>query len=179
MPVLGGPDRTVITATRSGNERNFARFGQYLAAALGDPAADQDQDGRTSLLEWFVAASSGTTAFYLEEGRIQTEHALIDDNGDGKGTPAAWFRGLRATTKSKDNTPLDGSRSLQTTLVPDAVTRQMSPDQLTERTKLEKDLNALREKKSALSGDDYYGQLEVLLRQLAEVYQEPPAAPGP
>ena len=24
-----------------------------------------------------------------------TEHALIDDNGDGQGTPADWFQGIR------------------------------------------------------------------------------------
>ena len=67
MPVLSGPGRTVITATRSGNERNFARFGEFFAASLDDPAADYDQDGQFCLLEWFLRAGSRTTEFYLSE----------------------------------------------------------------------------------------------------------------
>ncbi len=172
MPVLAGPNRTIITATRSGNERNYARFGESLAASLEDPAADYDQDGQTSLLEWFLRASSRTTEFYLAEGRILTEHALIDDNGDGKGTPAAWFRGLRATTKAKDNTPLDGSRAHRRTLLPDPSTRQMNAAQLAEREKLEGEINALREKKPSLPEDGYYRLLEVLLRRLGVIYEE-------
>ena len=173
MPVLAGPDRTIITATRSGNERNYARFGESLAASLDDPAADYDQDGHPSLLEWFLRANSRTTEFYLTEGRIQTEHALIDDNGDGKGTPAAWFRGLRATTKSRDNTPLDGSRAHQRSLAPDPGSQQMTAAQLTARDQLEAEIDALRGHKTALPEDDYFRRLEALLRRLAEVYAAP------
>ena len=173
IPVLGGPNRTIITATRSGNERNYARFGDLLAASLEDAAADYDQDGQTSLLEWFLRANSRTTEFYLAEGRIQTEHALIEDNGDGKGTPAAWFRGLRATTKSKDNTPLDGSRTRQRSLAPDAASHELTAAQLAGRDKLEAEITSLRERKFVLSEDDYYGQLEGLLRQLASFYRSP------
>jgi hypothetical protein len=170
MPVLAGPNRTTITATRSGNERNFARFGKYLADSLDDPAADYDQDGRLSLLEWFLRAGSRTTEFYLAEGRIPTEHALIDDNGDGKGTPAEWFRGLRATTKTKDKTPLDGTRAHQRSLAPDPSSQKMTVEQLAERDKIEVEINALREKKGSLAEDGYYRLLEGLLRQLAALY---------
>ena len=170
IPVLAGPNRTIITATRSGNERNYARFGQFLAASLDDPAADYDQDGRVSLLEWFLRAGSRTGEFYLAEGRIQTEHALIDDNGDGKGTPVEWFRGLRATTKTKDKTPLDGTRAHQRSLAPDPSSQKMTPEQLTERDKLEAEINALREKKSTLPEEEYYQQLETLFRKLAALY---------
>ncbi len=173
IPVLAGPNRTIITATRSGNERNYARFGQYLAASLDDPAADYDQDGRVSLLEWFLRASSRTAEFYLAEGRILTEHALIDDNGDGKGTPAEWFRGLRATTKAKDKTPVDGARAHQRSLAPDPGSLTMTPDQLAEREKLEAEINGLREKKNTLPVDDYYQKLEGLFRRLAELYAAP------
>lgn len=172
MPVLAGPNRTIITATRSGNERNFARFGQSLAASLDDPAADYDQDGRLSLLEWFLRASSRTTEFYLAEGRILTEHALIDDNGDGKGTPAEWFRGLRATTKTKDKTPVDGTRAHQRSLSPDPSSQTMTLEQLAERDKIEAEINALREKKRGLAEEEYYRLLEPLLRQLAGLYDK-------
>ena len=167
IPVLAAPNRTIITATRSGNERNYARFGDSLAASLEDAAADYDQDGQTSLMEWFLRAHSRTTEFYLAEGRIQTEHAMIEDNGDGKGTPAAWFRGLRATTKSKDGTLLDGARSQQHSLVPDAASQTMTAVQLAERDRLEAEINALREKKGSLPEDEYYHQLETRFRKLA------------
>jgi hypothetical protein len=173
IPVLAGPNRTIITATRSGNERNYAHFGQYLAASLDDTAADYDQDGRISLLEWFLRASSRTAEFYLAEGRILTEHALIDDNGDGKGTPAEWFRGLRATTKAKDKTPVDGARAHQRSLAPDPGSLTMTAAQLAGREKLEAEINGLREKKNTLPVDEYYQKLEDLFRRLADLYAAP------
>jgi hypothetical protein len=80
---LSAPDRVVVTATKSGFEHNYARFGQYLAGAIADPQADLDKDGQTSLLEAFLTASGRVGEFYSTAGRLVTEHALIDDNGDG------------------------------------------------------------------------------------------------
>lgn len=57
LKALSGPDRVIVTATKSGSESNFARFGGYFAAAIGDPAADFDKDGQTSVLEAWLAAS--------------------------------------------------------------------------------------------------------------------------
>ena len=88
---LSGTNRVIITATRSGSEVNATRFGGYLAKAIADPSADLDKDGQTSLLEAFLLASRQTQQFYKEAGRLATEHALLDDNGDGLGTPADWF----------------------------------------------------------------------------------------
>ncbi len=173
MAPLAGAGRVIITATRSGSERNYARFGDNFAAALADPAADYDQDGQVSLLETFLRAASRTTEFYQSDGRLVTEHALIDDNGDGKGTPASWFRGLRATTKSRDNTPLDGARAHRHTLTPDPATAQLSPEQLARRDEIEAAITALRERKATLKEDEYYRQLEALLRQLASVFEKP------
>jgi hypothetical protein len=171
IPALAGPDRIVITATRSGNEKNFARFGQYLAASLEDAAADYDQDGHLTLLEWFLRANSRTTEFYLAEGRIQTEHALIDDNGDGKGTPAEWFRGLRAVSKAKDNSPLDGPRAQQHSLLPDPAGAGLTAEQLDAREALEAQINALRDRKATLGEEEYYQRLEELFRKLAAVME--------
>src|SRR6185312_4862800 len=61
---LSGQDRVVITATKSGSEQNFARFGEYLAEAIADPRADLDKDGQVSLLEAFLVASNRTAEFY-------------------------------------------------------------------------------------------------------------------
>ncbi len=50
---LSGPNRVVITATKSGAERNYSRFGDFFSQALGDAAADLDHDRSVSVLEAF------------------------------------------------------------------------------------------------------------------------------
>ena len=84
---LSATNRVIIAATRSGYEQNYARFGEYISSAVADPQADLDKDGQTSLLEAFLMASRRVAEFYNTEGRLATEHALLDDNGDGLGTP--------------------------------------------------------------------------------------------
>src|SRR5213076_1421481 len=85
IKALSGPDRVIVTATRSGDEQNATRFGGFLADAVSDPLADLDKDGQTSLLEAFLVAAKRVDASYTEAGLLATEHALLDDNGDGLG----------------------------------------------------------------------------------------------
>src|SRR5256885_2838954 len=63
LKTLSGTNRVIITATRSGNELNFTRFGQYFAKALADPESDLDKDGQVSLLEAFLTASRRVADF--------------------------------------------------------------------------------------------------------------------
>ena len=168
---LAAPGRVVITATRSGSENNYARFGGYLAESIADPAADLDKDGETSLLEAWLVASRKTADFYKEEGRIATEHSLLEDNGDGLGTPADWFRGVRAVKKAKDGTAPDGLRAAQIHLVHSAAERALTTAQRAERAALERDLAALRERKSVMKEDDYFRELEALMLKLARIYR--------
>src|SRR5690606_22431094 len=48
---LSGENRVIVTATRSGIEQNYARFGEYLSQTIGDPRWDIDHDGEVSVLE--------------------------------------------------------------------------------------------------------------------------------
>ncbi len=98
---LSGENRVVVTATRSGHEQNFSRLGQYLAEAIADRRADLDKDGQVSLLEAFLTASGRVQDHYRTRSQLATEHALLDDNGDRLGTPADWFRGVRATKRAR------------------------------------------------------------------------------
>ncbi|HEY7118956.1 MAG TPA: hypothetical protein VH475_20365 [Tepidisphaeraceae bacterium] len=168
---LAAQNRIVITATQSGHEVQYARFGDYLSAAITDPAADLDKDGQTSLLEAYLAASHGVEEFYKQEGRLATEHALLDDNGDGRGTPAAWFQGIRATRAAKDGAPLDGARAHQWHLVKSAAELAMTPQARAKRDDLELKIEALRGKKASIGEAEYYKQLDELMVQLARVYQ--------
>jgi hypothetical protein len=178
MNKLAGPKRVVITATKSGSEHNYARFGDYFASAVADPAADLDKDGQTSLLEAYLAASHRTEEFYKQAARLATEHALLDDNGDGLGTPAAWFDGTRATRRAKDGAALDGSHAHQWHLVQSAREQAMPAELRKRRNELEIAIEALREQKPLMDEDDYYGKLEPLLIELAELYEQAEKQPA-
>ena len=92
---LSGAGRVVVTATKSGSEQNFARFGGYFAQALSEPGSDLDHDDAVSVREAFLKAATQTGVFYEQEGRIATEHAMIDDNGDKKGSRVELLRGTK------------------------------------------------------------------------------------
>jgi hypothetical protein len=168
---LSGENRVIVTATKSGHETNFARFGEYLAGAVADPAADLDKDGQVSLLEAFLTAGGRVNEFYKTRSRLATEHALIDDNGDKLGTPADWFRGVRATRRAKDGAALDGVRAHQFHLVPSDRERGMPADVRQRRDRLEASIAVLRERKGQLSEDEYYKRLEPLMVELAGIYK--------
>jgi hypothetical protein len=172
IPALSAPHRIIISATRSGHELNYARFGERFAEAVANPAADIDQDGQTSVLEAFVTAAQRVQAYYRESGRLATEHALIDDNGDKQGTPAEWFRGNRVQRRPKGAAEPDGSRASLMALVGSDAERALTPAQREQRTTLERELEALRARKSGLKEDEYYRQLEVIVRRLGEIYRE-------
>lgn len=171
---LTAPGRVIVTATKSGAENNFARFGGYFATAIADPAADLDHDGQTSVLEAWLAAGQRTAEFYKTAGRIATEHSLLEDNGDGLGTPPEWYAGLRVVKKSKDGKAPDGQRASQLTLVPSAGERGLSPELRSQRDALEAEVAKLREAKAALPAQEYFAKLEALLLQLARLYQTRP-----
>ncbi len=168
---LSGPNRVCVTAARSGSEFNYARFGDYISSAITDSHADLDKDDQTSLLEAFLLASSGVREFYAAEGRLATEHALIDDNGDKLGTPADWFAGLRATKTAKDGATLDGLRASQFVLVKSAREAQLPASLRARRDQLELALAEIRQQKAKLSEDDYLAKVEPILVELSKLYE--------
>jgi hypothetical protein len=167
---LSATNRVVITATRSGSEQNFTRFGLHLAEALTDDQSDLDKDGQISLLEAFLAASARVAEFYKTEGRLATEHALLDDDGDGRGTPADWFRGIIPIKKPAGNASVDGVRAHQIHLVLSPAEQALPPELRAKRDALELDIARLRAGKSQRPASEYYRELEKLLLQLADTY---------
>ena len=171
---LSGPGRVIITATRSGYEVNATRFGGYLARAIADPAADLDKDGQTSLLEAYLLASRQVEQFYKEAGRLASEHALLDDNSDGLGTPADWFRGVRASKTAANGKSVDGVRTHQLHLIRSQVEQELSPEVRAHRDELEKKLSELRSHKGDMNEDEYYSQLESILVETARLQSRSP-----
>lgn len=88
---LGQPGRIVITATEPDLEVNETFFPHKLAKALGpSPPAygelDVDRDWRLTLLDVYLWTAQETAKEYLPNMLLATEHSLLDDNGDGRGT---------------------------------------------------------------------------------------------
>jgi hypothetical protein len=172
LNALSASNRVIITATRSGHEQNYTRFGTYIARAVRDPAADLDKDGQVSLLEAFLLASHQTAEFYKAESRLATEHALLDDNGDGLGTPADWFRGVRAVKKAKEGATVDGLLAAQFCIAPGGIEATLSIEQQVQRDALERAVYLYREKKGSIPEDEYYKELERLLLELGKWYEK-------
>lgn len=170
LSALSKENRIILSATRTGDEMNYARFGERFASIINSQRGDIDQDGQVSLLEAFVSTSQEVQLSYKESGRLASEHALIDDNGDSAGTPAEWFRGTRLSKRPADNKEADGFRSNQIAFIPSDQERNLTNEQRAARNQLELEVETLRTKKSSMEEDSYYEELESLLLQLSEIY---------
>ena len=83
LAALTGPGRTIVTATKTGGERNETRFPSYFVEAFEDNAADSDRNGRVSVFEAFEYARTKVAKSYEQQGLILTEHAALDDGNQG------------------------------------------------------------------------------------------------
>lgn len=172
LTALSGPRRVIVTATKSGQERNYARFGRYFAQRVIDSTADLDKDEQTSLLEAYLAAARDTAEFYKQDGRIATEHPLLDDDGDGRGVPAGFFEQGRLKPASAAGKTADGELARTFCLHPSTAERNLSVAQTGRRDELEAELAALRLRRSELSDPDYFAELERILTALARLYAD-------
>ena len=156
---LSAKGRIVVTATRSGQETNATRFPGFLIAALNARDADTDQDGHTSVLEAFVYANRLTADFYKQAGRLATEHAMFDDNGDGVGREKLeQGEGLLARATYLDSLSTD-----------EAAARAATGRLLKERTRLEGEIEQLIARKGNMAEAEYEANLERLFIELAKV----------
>ncbi len=167
---LAGPDRVLLTATRSGSEINYSRFGKYLSLAINDPEADIDHDQEVSLLEAFLAATSETERFYLGEARLTTEHALLDDNGDRVGTTGDFYRGILPAKQAEEGKQIDGAVASRMILYSSPGVPVFPPELEARRLQIERQIDQLRNQKDQLAQEHYYDQLESLMLELAQAY---------
>lgn len=156
---LAAKGRIIVTATRSGQETNATRFPGFFIAALNAKDADTDQDGHTSVLEAFVYANRLTADFYKQAGRLATEHAMFDDNGDGVGHEKLEAgEGLLARATYLDS--LSGD---------EAAASVATGRLLKERTRLEGEIEQLIARKGNMAETEYEATLERLFIELAKV----------
>ena len=156
---LSAKGRIVITATKSGQESNATRFAGFFIAALKATDADTDQDGHTSVLETFVYANRLTADFYTRAGRLATEHALLEDNGDGVGREKPESgEGLLARATYLDSLSINEAAA-------SAATGKL----MRERTRLEGEIEQLIARKGNMAEAEYETTLEKLFIELAKV----------
>lgn len=168
---LSGDDRVIVTATKSGQESQYCRFGRYMAQAIGSTEADLDRDGQTSLREAWLVAAADTESFYESDGRLATEHSLLDDNGDQAGSSTLTYQNGRLREDLKEPEKVDGRTAGKWHLIRSPEERLLTSDQRQKRDELEAKLEGLRKRKPTLSEVEYLDQLESLLLPLARLYQ--------
>jgi hypothetical protein len=145
---LKSNNRVVITATKTGTEKNATVFARFWVEALRDPSADIDKNGAISALEAFQFAERKTKAFYEEQKRIATEHPVLADNAK-----AAAFPVVRLTAASVVTDP--AKKALQA-----------------KRDELEGQIDQLKYQKSLMQPEVYKAQLSKLLLDLARTQEE-------
>lgn len=153
---LSGPGRVVITATRSTAEAEATRFGGHFVAALAGSGADTDKDGAVSILEAFEYARQEVARSFEESGSLATEHALLDDNGDGLGS-----------LEPGDD---DGALAARITFASAAAAVAADPELARlheERARLEEALTELRAGRDGMDPAAYERDLERLLLEIA------------
>lgn len=159
LEALSGPGRTLVSATRSGAEHYTTLFGGYFVDALNSPEADADKNKRISVLEAFLYAKAEVNRAYEREGLLATEHAMLDDNGDKKGSPdptATGAEGKVAAVLSLGDASEDGLPS-------DPKLRALH----LERREMERRVEALRLLKDSMDPARYSSELEKLVTDIA------------
>lgn len=166
IAALSAPNRTVVTATKSPFERNETAFGEYFVKAVSQDVADVDKDERVSILEAFNYAKAEVARVFEAEARLLTEHAMLDDDGDGIGSSDPGTTGADGALAR--TVFLDAAvRSGNVLEVADSGLREL----YRRRMELEEEVQGLRNRKDAMGADEYDRELERLLLELARTNQ--------
>jgi hypothetical protein len=172
IEALAAPGRTIVTATRSGAEKYATLFGgAFIDALAGGEKADADKNRRVSILEAFNAARIDVARAYEQQGIMITEHALLEDGGDGEGSldPSADGKDGRIASILTLGTPA-GSQALPA----DPKLRQLYE----ERSELERRVEGLKLLKANMDPAKYAADLEKVLTDLALKTQQIRAIEG-
>ena len=158
---LAAPGRVVITATRNTRENEATEFGEHFVAAFAGEGADTDKDGAVSFLEAFEYARAEVARDFEEAGHLATEHALLEDDGDGQGS-------MEPAAVGSDG---DGRLARALTLAPATPAAAAADEALRElyaaKARLEAELERLRARQAEMEPAAYQAELERLLLEIA------------
>jgi hypothetical protein len=144
LDVLSDERRTLMTATRSGEQSNVTVFGDYLVQALHDRSADVNKDEKLSLDEVFQFTQRAVADHYEQRRLMATEHPQLVN-------ARALFTLNRLPPPTLDP----------------ALAALVS-----RRDGIESAIETLKDSKSGMAPDAYFQELQQLLLELALVQQE-------
>jgi hypothetical protein len=150
LPAVAAPGRVVITATKTGGERNETQFPEFFTAAFGDPSADRDRNGHVSIAEAFDYAKAKVVQAFQQKGNLLTEHATMDDGGEGQ-LASSMFLGIGRA-----------DAALAADISDPAVKKLVD-----EKDAIDRQIAALKLRKSGMPDAQYEEQMEKLLTDLA------------
>ena len=162
LEALSSKGRVVITATHSAAQKYATVFPEYFVKAIKEASSDLDKNGRTSIFEVFASASASVKQHFEQRGQLLTEHALIDDNGDGKGRQAT------------DEGP-DGGLARIAFLDAEVVADNTNPELanlIKRRRALEQQAEEHKQLKGVMPDAEWNAQFEKLMLELAQVSAE-------
>jgi len=164
IAALRRPDRIVITATKTGTEKNATVFARYWADALRDPAADTDKNDSISALEAFRYAERKVTDYFETQKRLATEHALLEDAGKGDGE--------RNPSPENGEGKLAGAFTVVRLGANAAAAANPATRALLEKKEsLEQAIEKLKYEKAAMPAEQYKRQITQLLLELAKTQE--------
>ncbi len=165
VAALARRNRIVITATKSGTEKNATVFPRYWIDALHDPSADTDKNGTLTTLELYRYTAQKTATYFESEKLLATEHPSITDTG--------------ATIAVRDPKPENGQGLLAArfaVIEPEQqLARNLAPEKqklVSKKEDLEAKIDRLKYEKAAMNPDQYKQQLTTLLLELARTQAE-------
>ena len=152
LPAVAAPGRVVVTATKTGGERNETQFPEHFVAAFSDNAADRDRNGHVSIGEAFEYAKTKVVQAFQQKGLLLTEHATMDEGPGGDSRLAATL--FLGTGRAEDSLAVDTSDPAMRALVD-------------ERNAIEQQIAGLKLKKTSMAEPQYDAEMETLLTNLA------------
>jgi hypothetical protein len=165
LEFLRKPNRVVITATKTGTEKNATTFARYFAEALRDPAADVDKNESVSALEAFRYAEHKVTENFDSQKRLATEHAVLEDTGKGEGERNPGVDNGEGRLAAAFPVVRLGANAAAAS---DPTKRPL----LERKENLEQAIDKLKYDKAAMPADAYRKQLTQLLLDLAKTQEE-------
>ncbi len=148
-PALKRDGRTVITATKSGGEKNATLFGRYWVESLRDPSADTDKNEVVTALEAYKYAQTKTAAFFTDQKRLATEHSQLEDPQRANAFPIVRYGTAAAV-----------------------VTNPAKRALVAKKEEIENKIDALKYQKDLMAPEDYRKQINALLLDLARTQSE-------
>jgi hypothetical protein len=140
--------RVIITATKSGTEKNATVFSRFWVQALRDPAADTDKNNAVTALEAFKYAQAKTAAFFSDAKHLATEHSVISDENH-----AGTFTLVRSSAAAGE------------------VTDPAKQALVATKEQIENKIDALKFQQDLMDPADYKRQMTALLLQLAKTQE--------